>query len=154
MPQLSEIGLYWIPEQPVLSVRKVIHFNEYPVLAGQVYAALQVLMDEFGIHPCAGPFVCYHNADLEHLDVEIGFPVGEKISGRDEMKFRIHPAGLCAASIFQGPYGETDPLMFRIQEWLSARGISSAGRIYNDYLNETSFPPEQWLTRIRIPVAG
>lgn len=152
MPEISEIEFYDIPAQPVLSIREVMPFSEFPIRAESAFTKILAYLTQSGRLPAGGPFVCYHNTDLEHLDVEIGFPVFESLPERDDIHCVIHPGGRCAAGIFQGPYEESDPLMLKIMEAIAGRGQAAAGRIYNEYLNDTRRPPHNWLLRIRIPI--
>ena len=69
-----------------------------------------------GLLLSSGPFVCYHNADLENLDVEMGFPVAEPISGNDDIVGYTIPVQKAVSGIFLGAYEDTDPLMIEIGE--------------------------------------
>ena len=70
---ISKITLLEQPEQHVLSIRSIIHFDDYPRVAGKAYGKIMDYAIRKGLLLSSGPFVCYHNADLEHLDVEMGF---------------------------------------------------------------------------------
>jgi effector-binding domain-containing protein len=152
MPEISHIELYELPAQPVLSIRTVISFCEFPSKAEKAFSTILAYLDEIQRLPAAGPFVCYHNTDLDHLDVEMGFPVAGMISDKGDIRYCVHPAGRCAAGLFQGSYEQSDPLMMRMMEWITARGMQPNGRIYNEYLNDTHRLPKDWLMRIRIPI--
>jgi effector-binding domain-containing protein len=154
MPEISEIELYEVPDQPVVSIRTIIAFNEFPANADAAFKKIQTYLVQHHRSPSAGPFVCYHNAELEHLDVEIGFPVAAEIPDQGEIRYYVHPGGRCAAGLFQGPYEDSDPLMMRMMEWITANGWTADGRIYNEYLNDTRRPPQDWLIRIRIPITS
>jgi hypothetical protein len=41
-----------------------------------------------------------------------------------------------------------------MMEWITANGWTADGRIYNEYLNDTRCPPQDWLVRIRIPITS
>ena len=61
-----------------------------------------------------GPFVCYHNANLENLDVEMGFPVAGPVLGNGDITGYTIPVQKAVSAIFWGAYEDTDPLMYEI----------------------------------------
>lgn len=152
MPEISEIELYELPDQPVLSIRAVMAFSEFPSNAQAAFTRILAHLESIHRSPAGCPFVCYHNTDLEHLDVEIGFPVAGQVPDQGDIRYRVHPGSRCSAGLFQGPYEQSDPLMIQMMEWIAAHGLLSDGRIYNEYLNDTRRPPQEWLLRIRIPI--
>lgn len=83
MAIISKISLFEQPEQHVLSILTTIHFNDYPNTAKQAYGVIMEYAAYNGLLLSGGPFACYHNADLENLDVEVGFPVAKPVLGND-----------------------------------------------------------------------
>ena len=67
------------------------------------------------------------------------------------------PGGRYATLVHQGPYEQLGQVFQQlIGQWLPASGESrGAGPCFEEYLNDCrSLPPEQWLTRIHLPLAG
>lgn len=46
-------------------------------------------LDSVNKLPGGAPIVCFHNMDLENLDVEICFPVASPVSGKDDIVCQI-----------------------------------------------------------------
>ncbi len=153
MPIISKITLYEQAEQYVLSVRTMINFIDYPKTAEQAYTKIMEYATQNNLLLSDGPFVCYHNADLENLDVEMGFPVPKLIPGNGEIIGHAIPAQKLASGIFLGAYEESDPLMMDIMQWIAEHGYKQQGEIYNYYLNDENRPASELLTRISIPVS-
>ncbi len=153
MPVISGISLFEVPERHILSQRIIINFGDFPALAEKTYAQIMKFAEANGLLFSGPPFVCYHNEDLENLDVELGFPTANLVdTGHGRLCGRTLPAGKVVSGIYQGPYEETDPLMMSIFEWISKNGYEQQGRIYNYYLNESRRSEDELLTEIVIPV--
>jgi effector-binding domain-containing protein len=152
MAILSKINLYEQPEQHVLSIRKTIRFNDFPNIAKQVYEQIDEYTRQKNLLFSDCPFVCYHNSDLENLDVEMGFPVAKPVSGYGEIGGHTFPVQKVVSGIFLGAYEETDPLMLEILQWITTNGYEQLGSIFNYYLNDGDRPASEQLTKIVIPI--
>jgi len=152
MAIISKINLLEQPEQHVLSIRTTIHFNDYPNTAKQAYGVIMEYAACNGLLLSGGPFVCYHNADLENLDVEMGFPVAKPVLGNDYITGYTIPVQKAVSGIFLGAYEDTDPLMFEIIQWIIEHGYEQQGKIFNYYLNDDSRNASELLTQIVVPI--
>lgn len=152
MAVISKINLLEQPEQYVLSIRTILHFNHYPNAAKEAYDKIMKYAELNGILFSGGPFVCYHNADLENLDVEMGFPVARPVAGYDDISGNTIPAQKVVSGIFLGAYEDTDPLMLEIMQWIADHGYDQQGKIFNYYLNDDSRKANELLTQIVIPI--
>ena len=152
MPIISKIDLYELGEQHSLSIREVIHFDSFAEIASRAFAQINDYAARQGLLFSGCPFVCYHNTDLSALDVEIGYPLATDIAGENEIQSVTIPPRRAVQGIFQGPYEESDPLMFEIIKWISTHGLTQQGPIYHYYLNNSEQKPSDLLTRIVIPV--
>ena len=138
---ISKIDLIERPEQHVLSIRRVIDFDDYPDTAKQTYQKIIEYARQSGLLFAGGPFVCYHNTDLKHLDVEMGFPVARPASGKGDISGCTIPAHQAVSGIFLGAYEESDPLMFEIIRWIGEHGFKRRETIYHYYLNDDGGTP-------------
>ncbi len=75
MAIISKINLLEQPKQHVLSIRVTMHLNDYQNIEKKAYGKIMEYCFGNNILLPGGPFVWYHNTDLENLDVEMGFPV-------------------------------------------------------------------------------
>lgn len=152
MPIISTINLYEQSEQHVLSMKSTIHFDSYPKTAEQAYRKIKEFAEQKGIVFSGSPFVCFHNADLENLDVEMGFPTANSVVGNGEILGHTLPAQKVVSGVFLGAYEDTDPLMMDILQWIKDHGYEQQGEIYNYYLNDENRPASELLTQIVVPI--
>jgi effector-binding domain-containing protein len=152
MTVVSKIDLYEQPEQHVLSIRTTIRFAEYSQTARQAFGKIQAYAAQNNLLLAGCPFVCYYNVDLDHLDIEIGFPVARPISGNGDIVGRTIPVQKVVSAIFLGAYEETDPLMIEIMQWITEHGYEQHGTIFNYYLNDDNRPKSELLTKIAVQV--
>ncbi len=152
MSIISKINLLEQPKQHVLSIRITINFNDFPNTAKLAYDNITEYAECNNILLSGGPFVCYHNTDLDNLDVEMGFPVARPISGMGNIVGHTIPVQKSVSGIFLGPYTDTDPLMMEIIKWIADHGYEQQGQIYNYYLNDDDRPAAELLTQIIVPI--
>ncbi len=152
MAIISKINLIEQPEQHVLSIRTTIPFKDYPNTAKQAYERIMEYAQQNDLLLSSGPFVCYHNTDLENLDVEMGFPVAKSVSGKDDIASYTIPIQKAVSGIFLGAYEDTDPLMFEIMQWIIEHGYEQQGKIFNYYLNDEDRNASELLTQIVVPI--
>ncbi len=152
MATISKINLLEQPEQHVLSIRTTIHFDNYSNTANQAYKRIMEYAEYNNLLLSSGPFVCYHNTDLENLDIEMGFPVAKPVSGNDEISGYTIPVQKVVSGIFLGAYEDTDPLMYEIIQWIKEQGYEQQGKIYNYYLNDENRNANELLTQIVVPI--
>lgn len=152
MAIISKISLFEQPEQHVLSIRTTIHFDDYARIAGRAYENIMAYVNRKGLMVSNGPYVCYHNTDLENLEVEMGFPVAKVVSGEGEIVGYTIPREKVVSGIFLGAYTDTDPLMMDIIQWIAEHGYEQQGKIYNYYLNEEDRSESELLTRVVVVI--
>lgn len=141
------------PVQPTLVVRTTTPVRDLPNAMGHAFEAVMRYLGEMGEAPAGAPFAAYYNQDMEHLEVEIGFPVGRALPGRGEVQAGEIPGGQQAACTFVGPYTELATAYDTLTRWLQERHLEPTGVVYEFYLNDpASTPPEQLQTQIVFPL--
>jgi effector-binding domain-containing protein len=103
--------------------------------------------------PGGAPIVCFHNMDLEHLDVEIGFPVATLLTSKEDITVNTIPSQKVVTAIDLGPYEKQDQTLEEIFVWIERNGCKMNGEIYYQYLNDTERPENELLTMMIVPVA-
>ncbi len=68
--------------QPVLTIRTRTRVQALPALIGKVYGQIGQYLGELVERSVCAPFAAYYNADLQDLDVEIGFQVARPLPDR------------------------------------------------------------------------
>ena len=153
MSRISNIEIKQEPEHYTLTIRKTIDFmKDYSDFAGQVLALTGDYLNEMGIYPISGPVVCFHNQELETLDVEIGWQIARKIESKDSMLCNMIPTRKVISAIDLGPYEKQDPTLMDIFEWIKENGCEPQGPIYYCYLNDTERPEAEYLTQMSLPI--
>ena len=143
------------PAQPVLVVRTTASVREMQSAMGRAFMAVAQYLGELGEAPSGPPFAAYHNQDMEHLDVEIGFPVSRPLPGKGDIQASEIPGSQQAACTFVGPYTEIAPAYDTLQRWLQERQLEPTGVVYEFYLNDPVVtPPQELRTQIVFPLKG
>jgi len=139
--------------QPVLSIRKTTSVGNLPEEIGKAYESILQYLNELGEKPAEAPFTAYYNMDMEHLDVEMGFPVAEPLKGRDEIKSGEIPAGKYTECMYKGPYEEMTLPYDAMNRWISENGHIPTGVTYEVYYNSPADVPEiELLTKIMFQI--
>ena len=153
MARISSISLKQQPSFYSLTIRKTINFlNEFSDFAGQSFDKITKHLENLNELLGGDPIVCFHNMDLEKLDVEVGFPVANPIEGKDEIISKQIPSQKIITTIDLGPYEKQDPTLEEIFTWIQKNGYEMQGQIYYQYLNDTERSENEFLTKMIIPI--
>jgi effector-binding domain-containing protein len=145
----NKIELIETAEQPVLSVKKVTSVTNLPQEIGSAYHIIMDYLAELGEQPVDVPFTAYYNMDMENLEVEMGFPVGKKITGKGEVISNVIPAGKKVTCLYKGPYKDMVPTYEAINKFITDNGYKPSGVVYEYYFNSPMEVPERdLLTKI------
>ncbi len=139
--------------QPTLVIRTRTPARSLPQVVGQAYGAIMAYAGQLGVLPSGAPFVAYYNMDLEDLDMEIGFPFGQKLAGNGQILASEIPGGKSATCLHVGPYDQLGAAYEALQKWMQANGYVPAGVAYEFYLNDPqATPPTALQTRLVFPL--
>ena len=153
MARISQIILKQQPILHTLTIRKIINFmEEFSDFAGDSFDKITKHLNNLNELPGGAPIVCFHNMDLENLDVEVGFPVASPVSGKDDIAANTIPAQKVVSAIDLGPYEKQDPTLEEIFAWIQINGYEMKGKICYQYLNDTERPEKELLTMMILPV--
>jgi effector-binding domain-containing protein len=149
---MSDIVLVKQMEQPTYAIRTVTKVESLPQLIGESYGKIVLALQEFGEMMTDVPFVCYHNLDMQNLDVEIGFPISRTLPIKDGIKPGVIPEGYSIFCMYRGPYGEIEPVYNDMAKWIEENGYEALGSAYEFYFNGPGFPESELLTKVVMPV--
>ncbi|MFV0401621.1 MAG: GyrI-like domain-containing protein [Oscillospiraceae bacterium] len=153
MARIATIAIKQEPEHHTLTIRKTIDFmKEYSDFAGQALAQTGSYLDNMDLFPMSGPLVCFHNTELEALDVEMGWQITQPVEDKGDMSCTMVPSRRVASTIDLGPYEEQDPTLIDLFEWIKENGYEAQGPVYYCYLNDTERPESEYLTQMSIPI--
>ena len=140
--------------QPVLSVRLITTLEELPNVIGENFHKIAAYMNGLGEEPVEVPFTAYHNLDMQHLDVEIGFPVSKVLPGKNAIKAGELPESLVVSYMYKGPYSGMEKVYDEIFRWMEDNSYRPAGVYYEYYFNSPDEVEEsELMTYIEIPVS-
>lgn len=138
---------------PVLRIRTRTTMDTLPQAIGENYRKIMGYLTEIGAKPADAPYTCYHNMDVDDLDVEMGFPVGGELPDRGDIENGEIPAGRYVMSMYKGPYTEMEKPYNEMFVWMKDKGYEQTGVSYEVYYNSPGeVPEEELLTKIMLPV--
>lgn len=142
-----------VPERNTLSIRTTTLAENLPQVIGKsLWQVLDYLSTE-GVQTAGPPFALYHNMDMSNLDVEMGFPVNEKVPGNEEVKPSSIPAGQVAVDMHLGPYETMEVTYNKMLAALQEQGLEMDTFMYEFYLNDPDeVSPEEIQTEIFMPI--
>lgn len=139
--------------QPTIAIRTRAAVQNLPQVLGKAYGDIMNYLMEIGVQPAGAPYVGYFNMDMQDLDLEIGFPVEQAISGKGDIQASEIPAGKQVSCLHTGPYSKVEPAYNAMMEWVPANGYTATGVSYEFYLNDPEQTPEnELLTKIVFPL--
>ena len=141
------------PTQATLAIRTRVSVQDLPQVLGKAYGAIAQYLGESGEQPAGPPFAAYYNMDMQALDVEIGFPVSRKLSGKGDIQAGEIPGGKVATCLYTGPYSDIEPAYNALSQWMKENGYEATGIAYEMYLNDPGqTPPQELQTQIVFPL--
>ena len=141
------------PVQPTLVLRTRASVQRLPQVLGPAWGAIMQHAGRIGAQPSGPPFVAYHNMDMQDLDLEIGFPFMERLSGEGDVRGGEIPGGKAAECLHVGPYDQVGAAYEALQKWMEANGHVPSGVAYEFYLNDPQTTPASELqTRVVFPL--
>ncbi|MGB5822516.1 MAG: GyrI-like domain-containing protein [Proteocatella sp.] len=152
MPRISNFEILKQMEQSTLTIRTTTKIEDLPMIIGNSYDKIAQYLKELGELMTDVPFVAYHNFDMQNLDVEIGFPVSEKLPERDDIKSSSIKEGIVAFCMYQGAYRQMESVYSEMAKWIEDNGYTAIGTVYEHYYNGPEFPESELLTKIVMPV--
>lgn len=153
MARISEIRLKQTPACWTISVRKTINFlEEYAAFFGESLSRIDAFLAECGALTSSPAMACFHNMELERLDVEIGYHLAQEVSSGSDISCQCCPACKVVTAIDMGPYEQQDPTLMELFGYVEAQQLIMQGPICYYYLNEPNRPEAEYLTQMVIPV--
>jgi len=140
---------------PALAIHKTVDVDHLPHVIGAAYEDIAGYLKELGIEESklGQAFVAYHNLDMQHLDVDIGFITDQEYPGFGEMNCIQVPGGRWVAFIHKGPYKEMGKGYAAAQAWMKEHQIIPDGLVYEYYLNSPQFVSQsELMTKVEMLV--
>jgi len=131
------------------------NLNDLGALLKQVYQDIHAYLLELGTEPAGAPFVAYLNQDLQHLDVEIGFPIAKKVPPFHGFEISELPGGTAVTCTYTGPYNQIGLAHEGMRHWMHDKGYEEKGVVYEYHLSDpATTAPQNLVTKIVCPVTA
>lgn len=156
-------------DQHYIAIRTQVTMQELGTgVIPQLHREVRAWLENQGLAPTGAPFIRYRVINMmEKLDIEMGWPVANALSGNDRICADVLPAGRYASLVYIGPY-EGDGLIkanAALLDWGSQQGITwdrwqdehgdgFGGRL-ESYLKDPGNEPDstKWETEVAIRLA-
>ncbi len=153
MSRISEIRIKQTYPCYTVSVRGTINFmNEYESFFEEALLSVTNYLDEHHIITSSPAMVCFHNMELENLEIEVGFHITQEIAGNEKIFCRDTESCKVVSTIDKGPYEKQDSTLMELFEFIKRHNLAMQGPIYYYYLNEPNRDESDYLTQMEIPI--
>lgn len=139
--------------QQYVAVHSEVPSSELPKVIPQSIGEVIGWLNEKGVAPAGAPFVRYNVINMPGLlDIEVGWPVANSVSGNGRVSAGVLPAGRYATLLYTGDYpglqGATAALLdwgakqnVVWDNWEAEKGDAFGGR-FESYLTDPNQEPD------------
>ncbi len=149
-------------EQPYIGIRTQVPMQELPTVIPQLIGEVADWLGKQGIAPTGAPFIRYHVIDMPgRLDIELGWPIANALSGGGRVAPGILPSGRYASLVYTGvqngmkanaallDWGARQGLKW--DQWAAKNGDAFGAR-FESFLTDPKEEPDsaKWQTEVAI----
>jgi DNA-binding transcriptional MerR regulator/effector-binding domain-containing protein len=128
-----DVQLVDVPEMYLLSIRKMVHVEDYPDEYARCYGKLyrRIAVDKLTM--CGAPMVLFHSEEpsASGFDTEFAIPVQEYATGT-----RDFCPGLCLKTVVRGPYTELSSVYTKQIQWAAKEGYRCTDALFEVYVTD------------------
>lgn len=153
MSYLDNIEVELVETEPVnvLFIRQILSRDDYAAGYGEHFIRLYEKIVTQKLSMLGTPMTIYHSPEYnpDGNDTEFAIPIKESVKGTRDL-----PGGLCAKSVFKGPYSELRAVYARLREWIEKEGYELVRSPYEIYVTDPNQAtlPEDMVTEVYFPV--
>lgn len=112
-------------EQPYVAIKASVTMETMGTVLPGLFTEVFAWLGAHGAHPAGAPFWKYNVIDMEReLEVEVGAPVAEGVSGDDRVLSDVLPAGNYVQTLFTGHYDGLVGATGTLLDWAAKQGLS------------------------------
>jgi effector-binding domain-containing protein len=150
----GEIEIKEVPAQNVLAIRERAPQEKLPEIIPAAIDEIHDYLKALGVAFAGAPYIlCPYADDAGIVDLEVGWPVAEKLAGRGRFVCAILPAATMLVYLHRGDYRELDGSYRALQGLLEQEELTVTGAPREIYLTSPDeVPVEEWLTEIQFPI--
>lgn len=139
--------------QPTLTIRDQVSQDELPNLFDRAFGSLIQRLAELGVEPTGPAFAYYHNLDMENMDLEVGFPVAQRLEDSGEIKSSALPGGRYCSTIYTGSYDGLPQAWAETIAHATEQGYTPDEYAIEFYItNPAEVAPDENQTEIVLPI--
>lgn len=135
---VSDIEIVDLQGQPALLIRTHSSVQQLGKVLGSSFAAIRDYLGGLGEKPAGPTFAAYYNQEMANLDVGIGIPVSEPLTGKGEIQSGEIPAGKYARCLYTGKHSKLQEAYAALDQLMQANHVTATAEAYELYLNDTS----------------
>ncbi|WP_313637343.1 MerR family transcriptional regulator [Paenibacillus sp.] len=153
MSYLNKIEVQLVDTKPmnILFTRQMLSSDDYELGYGMYFSKLYEKIASEKLTLLGTPITIYHSHEYNPAgnDTEFALPIEEIVKGTREI-----PVGLCAKSVYKGPYSELTSVYAKLREWIENEGYELVKSPYEIYLTDPTQAtvPEDLVTEVYFPV--
>lgn len=153
MSYLNKIEVQLVDTKPmnILFTRQMLSSDDYELGYGMYFSRLYEKIASESLTLLGTPITIYHSHEYNPAgnDTEFALPIEEIVKETREI-----PVGLCAKSVYKGPYSELTSVYAKLREWIENEGYELVKSPYEIYLTDPTQAtvPEDLVTEVYFPV--
>lgn len=153
MSYLNKIEVQLVETKPmnILYTRQMLSSDDYTFGYGKYFSKLYETIATEKLTLLGTPITIYHSEEYNPAgnDTEFALPIEEILNGTRELR-----EGLCAKSVYKGPYSELTSVYAKLTEWIENEGYEMVNSPYEKYITDPTQTthPEDLVTEVYFPV--
>ncbi|MGE7613382.1 MerR family transcriptional regulator [Paenibacillus sp. NPDC101420] len=153
MSYLNKIEVQLIETKPmhILFTRQMLSSDDYALGYGKYFSKLYETIATEKLTLLGTPITIYHSEEYNPTgnDTEFALPIEEIVNGTRELR-----EGLCAKSVYKGPYSELTSVYAKLTEWIENEGYEMVNSPYEKYITDPTqtSDPQDLVTEVYFPV--
>lgn len=153
MSYLNKIEVQLVETKPmhILFTRQMLSSDDYSLGYGKYFSKLYETIATEKLTLLGTPITIYHSEEYNPAgnDTEFALPIEEIVKGTRELR-----EGLCAKSVYKGPYSELTSVYAKLTEWIENEGYEMVNSPYEKYITDPTqtTDPEDLVTEVYFPV--
>ena len=153
MSYLNKIEVQLVETKPmhILFTRQMLSSDDYALGYGKYFSKLYETIATEKLTLLGTPITIYHSEEYNPAgnDTEFALPIEGIVKGTRELR-----EGLCAKSVYKGPYSELTSVYAKLTEWIENEGYEMVNSPYEKYITDPTqiTDPEDLVTEVYFPV--
>jgi effector-binding domain-containing protein len=143
-----------VEPRSMVGVHELVTLSELPSVFGRALVMVTEELERQGAAPAGPPVALYQGITSDKVDVTVGFPVDRSVVPAHDVVVVTLPGGPAVQTVHIGPYDRLHETYAELSQWMSARGVTPAGSMWEQYLvgRDVDPDPARWRTLIVYPI--